>query len=314
MKGQFPDPVALPLDVIVKRHERVRQLVKSCILGICVRSGIIIVEFVGVLFFNSASLLMDALSSLIDVATSVLLVIFIKVAARPPDEDHPFGHGRYEPLVGFQLGLFMALIGAGMLFQQIFALSTHSPVEPLNAFAWMVPLGAVFFLEIGYQYVMRTAKRQNSSALAADALHYRMDALTSVCATISLLLGSFLPVWSNTIDHLGAIFIALVMIVVGIVALRKNADQVVDRAPEEKYFESVKKAAMRVSGVRGTEKIRIMHSGPDAHVDIDIEVDPLLSVEVAHTISQKVRVEIQKDWPIVQDVTVHIEPFYPNDH
>ena len=87
-----------------------------------------------------------------------------------------------------------------------------------------------------------------------------------------------------------------------------------DRIPEDRFFNTVRQAAKHVEGVLETEKIRIQRYGPDAHVDIDIEVDPGLTVEVAHAISQKVRVEIQKAWPAVRDVTVHIEPYYSGDH
>lgn len=312
MNGQFPKPVEVPFDVIIKRHERLQELIKSALQGIGVRFTIILAELAGVWAFGSSALLMDALSSLVDVATSVLLVVFLRLAARPPDQNHPFGHGRFEPLMGFQLGMLMILIGGGLLFHQIF--SFPSGGEPLNRYVWIIPLGAIILLEIGYQRVMRTAKQQNSPALVAEALHYRIDAITSLVALIALGIGSLFPLWSHSIDHLGGVVIAFVMVGIGFFALRQNLNQVVDRIPDEKYFDSVRAAAMRVEGVRGTEKIRIQHSGPDAHVDIDIEVDPDLSVEVAHEISQKVRVEIQKDWPMVQDVIVHIEPFYPNDH
>jgi divalent metal cation (Fe/Co/Zn/Cd) transporter len=87
-----------------------------------------------------------------------------------------------------------------------------------------------------------------------------------------------------------------------------------DRIPNPRFFEKVKNAARSVDGVEETEKIRIQLYGPDAHVDIDIEVDPHLTVEVAHKISQQVRAEIQKKWTAVRDVTVHVEPYYPNDH
>lgn len=312
MIGEFPKPVNPPRKVIVQRHQRLRQLVRSCLQGIGIRTAIILAELIGVWFFGSAALLMDALSSTIDVAMSVLLVIFLKIAARPPDDEHPFGHGRLEPLVGLQLGLLMIFIGGGMFFHQTFSLS--SPGEAIDKRAWIIPLAAVILLEICYHVVMRASKNQKSSALVAEAYHYRVDAITSVCAAIVLLAGAYFPAISHSLDHIGAMAIALVMIGLGIKSLRENLDQIIDRIPDESYFERIRAAAIRVEGVRGTEKIGIQHSGPSAHVDIDVEVDPDLSVEVAHAISQKVRVEIQKDWPAVQDVIVHIEPYYPGDH
>lgn len=309
----FPRAVTLPDSVLKARAERQRHMLRTMSWGMVFRLCIIFGELIGVAFFGSASLLMDALSSIVDIACSIFLLLFIKLAERPPDENHPFGHGRYEPLAGLQLGLLMVLVGGGMLVQQVWHLSTPQLGE-MNPYTWIIPLCAVILLEISYEFMMRTARKHNSPALAADALHYRIDSLTSLFATIALLLAAYFPHWSLTIDHIGAIVIALFMIGVGAYAVRNNVNQLLDTVPETRYFEAVRKAAKATFGVCETEKIRIQLYGPDAHVDIDIEVDPELSVEKAHEISQHVRAEIQKQWPAVRDVTVHIEPYYPNDH
>lgn len=311
---QFPDPILIPQRVIKVREERLYQLVKSGLRGILIRLTIIIGEFIGVAIFGSSSLLMDALASTLDVFSSVFLIVCIKFAARPPDENHPFGHGRFEPLIGLQLGVFIALVGCGMIFQQAYALSSISEGGVIDPRTWIIPFSATILLEICYQTVMRTAKQQHSPALASDAIHYRIDGLTSLFAAVALGIAAYYPELSMRIDHIGAIAIAVLMIGMGVYTLRQNLNQILDRVPEKKFFDKVRTAAKRVSGVRETEKIRIQLYGPNAHVDIDVEVDPDLSVEAAHRISQKVRAEIQKDWPHVQDVTVHIEPFYPNDH
>jgi len=311
--SKFPSPVELPQQVLIERKERLKQLIGSCYLGIFVRLSIITAELLGVYFFDSSALLMDALTSLVDVFSTALLIFSIKFAARPPDANHPFGHGRIEPLIGQQLGIFMALIGGGMLIKQSLDLKGHPEFE-IAPWVWVIPLCATIALEICYRYMIAVAKKQDSPALAADAAHYRIDGLTSIFATIALLFAAFAPSLSWLFDHLGAISIAIFMIVVGLNAAWANMKQLLDTKPEKKFFALVEAAAKRIKGVRGTEKIRIQQYGPDAHVDIDVEVDPQLSVQVAHRISQNVRVEIQKDWPSVRDVTVHIEPYYPNDH
>lgn len=311
---RFPAPIAVPKNVQETRKERVKQLISSCLLGVLLRSVIIVAEFLGVYFYGSAALLMDALASLVDVVSTILLIVFIKLAARPPDSNHPFGHGRYEPLLGMQLGLVMAFMGAGMIFKELGGRGEEGSPVAINPNLWLIPFFAVLFLELCYQIIIRVAKAHHSPALAADAAHYRMDALTSVCAMVALLIGAYFPENSVMFDHAGAIIISAMMIAIGLNAAWQNMKQLMDVKPEMKYFTRVITAAKRVEGVIETEKIRIQQYGPDAHVDIDVEVDPHLTVEVAHEISQKVRVEIQKDWPAVRDVTVHIEPFYPNDH
>lgn len=311
---QFPDKLDLPDDVLLRRAQRKNELVLSASWGVYIRIAIIIFELVGVSLFSSWSLLMDALASSIDVISTLLLILFIKLAARPPDTDHPFGHGRYEPLVGLQLGLLLIVIGGGMFIQQCLHFFEEAQDKVIDSYAWVFPVVAVISLEACYRTVMYTAKKQNSPALAADAFHYRIDAITSLFAAIALIAAAFIPERSHLIDHAGAILIAVLMVILGIVAARSNLDQLVDKIPDATCFERVKRAAMLAEGVLGTEKIGIQQFGPDAHVDIDVEVDPFLTVEVAHEISQRVRLEIQKEWPAVRDVIVHVEPYYPNDH
>lgn len=282
--------------------------------GVILRSVIIIAELLGFVFLGSSALLLDALSSIFDVASSLFLILFIKIADKPPDRNHPFGHGRFEPIAGLQLGLLLAVLGGAMLIQQLFAISSQPQGRVIQPLTWLIPLGAVILLEISYQSLKRTAKRQNSPALLSDAVHYRVDAINSLFAMIALLFAAYFPRYSGLCDHLGAIVIAMLMIGIGVFAAKNNINQLLDRVPAQEFFDKVKTAAMRINGVLATEKIRIQLYGPDAHISIDIEVSPELSVDRAHELTQQVRAEIQKEWPAVRDVIVHVEPYYAGDH
>lgn len=313
LEPKYPDPILPPSEVEESRKNRYKALLRSSFQGIGARAFIVLFELGTSLLFGSASLFMDALSTGLDIVTSFALIISFKFAARPPDTNHPFGHGRFEPLAGFQLGVFLAILGIWMFFYNSNEAATNQ-ASAIPAYLWVVPLISVFILEICYRNLMQTARKQKSPALAADAAHYRIDSITSLFATIALASASIAPAFSQMFDHIGAALIALFMVIVGFNAARTNMHQILDRIPPDGYFEKVKEAAMRAVGVLGTEKIRIQLFGPDAYVGIDIEVDPELSVQVAHGISQKVRYEIQKELPEVRDVLVHVEPFYPNDH
>ncbi|NGX58250.1 MAG: Ferrous-iron efflux pump FieF [Chlamydiae bacterium] len=311
---KFPEAIPLPPSYLIARARRKIQLVKSIWKGIIFRLLIIIAEIVGFFFFSSYSLLFDGIASAVDVLFSLVLITGIWLAAKPPDEDHPFGHGRYEPLAGLQLAVFMIVGGAALAVQQFFSVIEPPSDKILNPWAWTIPMGAVLLLEISYRFMIHQAKVNNSPALKADAVHFRIDALNSLFAAVALLLVAFFPSFSTTFDHFGAMLIAALMVVIGINAARNNIHQLMDRKPDKKYFDLIRESAMSVDGVLDTEKLRIQLSGPDAHVDIDIEVDPVMNVVEAHRISQQVRASIQKVWPAVRDVVVHIEPYYPNDH
>jgi cation diffusion facilitator family transporter len=312
--NKYPQPLLPPYTVYQERAYRSQQVIFSAKIGILIRSVIILFELLGVLLFNSSALFLDAVASIADILSTVFLIVCIKLAERPPDREHPFGHGRYEPLGGFLLGILLIALGGIMFFQQGLEAFQDRKEESMHPWAWIFPFVAILLLEFCYRFVNRIAKKQNSPALAADAVHYRIDSLTSLFATLALILAAYMPEWGVFVDHMGAIVIAIFMIGLGVAASRSNLNQIMDKVPDSLFFEKVRQAANKVKGVKGTEKIRIQSYGPDAHVDIDIEVEPQLSVEAAHKISQEVRVEIQKEWAAVRDVTVHIEPYYMNDH
>lgn len=313
-ESKFPSSIPLPTEVQQRRQERLKHMTNTALRGVMIRGVIIAAELLGFVYLSSSALLVDALSSLVDVGASFFLIFCMRLADRPPDKNHPFGHGRFEPIAGLQLGVLLAVLGGGMFLQQTTALAHQRSGESLNVFTWIIPFCAVILLEISYQIVKRTAKQQNSPALMADAVHYRIDGINSLFATVALGFGAFFPASSAFFDHLGAMAIALLMVGIGSMAAKKNLNQLLDRVPDPVFFERVREAAMRVLGVLATEKVRMQVYGPDAHVSIDVEVDPHMTVEDAHAIAQKVRVEIQKEWSSVRDVIVHVEPYYAGDH
>ena len=312
--SRFPDKIPLPSSVYNRREERRKQILSTTLRGIWLRFAIIVAEIVGFVYFGSSSLFLDALSSFLDIGASLLLMLCVRLADKPPDTHHPFGHGRFEPIAGLQLGVFLVIIGGYLGVTQAVFAAEETSLRVISPYAWLIPFGAVFLLEMGYQALKKVAKKQSSPALLADAVHYRIDGVTSLFAAIALALGAYFPHYSLVLDHVGAILISILMIGVGVKAGWSNLNQILDRVPDPEYFKKVHEAAMSVQGVMATEKLRIQSYGPDAHISIDIEVDPFLSVEVAHAITQEVRIEIQKSWPSVRDVIVHVEPFYENDH
>lgn len=312
--SKFPDPLILPADVILKRESRNRQILSAVKLGILFRLSVILFELGMIFLIFSSSILLDVISSLMDVFSSLFLILCMKLAIRPPDQNHPFGHGRYEPLGGLLLGILLSAVGATLFIKQLTIFYFGQESGPIHPYSWIVPAMGMIALEIAYRLMIHTAKKEKSPALIADAIHYRIDSLSSCVATLALWGAGFWPEWSSNIDQGGALLISLFMIGLGFQASRGNFHQLMDRLPEHDFFERVRLAALQTPGVEGTEKIAIQQYGPDVHVDIDIEVDPTLSVDKAHQISQQVRVEIQKAWPSVRDVTVHIEPYYANDH
>lgn len=298
------------------RKQRTKALASASLRACCIRLTLIAIEMVGYFATGSQSLLLDALASSYDLVTSAALLSCLWIAQTPPDKKHPFGHGRLEPIAGMQMALFLVLFGLYLFYQEgsWFLFASTQEAQPIASYSGLFALVATVLMEFSYRHLIRQARHHESRAMETEALHYRLDAANSLLATFVLFCAAVLPSYSHYLDHLGASVIALMMIISGAGAVKNNLDQLLDARPDSAHFTRIERAAMQVRGVKGTEKIAIQQYGPDAHVDIDVEVEPDLRVDEAHKISQKVRVAIQENWPAVQNVTVHIEPYYPDDH
>src|SRR5690606_2809320 len=134
-----------------------------------------------------------------------------------------------EPLTGLQLALLMVGLGLFMSYKQVVEMATQPVGEELHAFTWVIPVGAVILLEGCYQWMMRASRKHKSAALAADAVHFRIDAANSLLAAVALFVGSFFPSWSPFFDHTGAFIISALMIFIGLSAAYKNVHQIIDR-------------------------------------------------------------------------------------
>jgi cation diffusion facilitator family transporter len=310
----FPAPVDQAEHVDLARRSRLQELQRVTLMGVGVRVTAIACEAVALWYWGYAALLTDVVASLFDVLSSLAILAAIRYAARPPDDDHPFGHGRLEPLAGLQLGVLMALAGSWLASRHVLGLAQTPAAGEVSGLAWIIPGLAALALEVVARLVRRTGEREHSTALVAEGGHYRIDALTSLIAAVGLGAAAIWPEWGHRLDLLSAVTLAAIMIGLGVSAARDNLHQLLDRVPHDEHFAQVRNAALKVDGVLEVEKIRIQQAGPDAHVDIDIEVDPDLTVAAAHVITQHVRAQIQADWPMVREVVVHVEPFYAGDH
>ncbi len=312
--AQFPDPVLPGRAVEQVRRRRVRDLQWAAWVGVAIRLLVIAIEGAAVWQGGYEAIFVDVIASAFDIGASLAILLAIRLAARPPDDEYPFGHGRFEPLAGLQLGVLLSIAGAVLLGRYSLGLGGTSFEGNISPWIWTVPLLAAILLELASRIVRRSGLRNRSTALLAEAGHYRIDAWTSLLAAIGLGIAALIPAYGKLVDFIAAMVLSALMIVLGWRAAAHNLHQLLDRVPDEHHFDRVRAAAMTVAGVLDVEKVRIQHAGPDAHVDIDIEVEPTMTVHDAHTITQHVRTAIQMEWPFVRDVVVHVEPYYAGDH
>ncbi|HEX4167612.1 MAG TPA: cation diffusion facilitator family transporter [Bryobacteraceae bacterium] len=254
---------------------------------------------------GSASVLSDGLEAAGDVLSSTIVYAGLWIASKPPDKEHPYGHGRYETLSGLAVGAMLLLAGAAILWHGVGStdLTASLPVYAL------FPLFASIVLKFGLaSFKFRVGRRIASSGLQADAWHDITDLLSTSIALIAVLLNMLDPVRFGMSDRVGAIVIGILILFLSVRVVRQTVDQLVDTMPEAKKMAEIKRSALAVQGTLGIEKCFARRTGLKYHVDLHLEVDPLLTVQKSHDIATEVRSAIRRDLPWVADVLVHVEP------
>jgi cation diffusion facilitator family transporter len=259
------------------------------------------------IFGQSNSVLADGFESAADVFASGLVYVALLVAARPPDGNHPYGHGRAETLAGFVIGFF--LLDAGLLIAWHGFFGAGDVVEPPHAWAiWTLAISIV--AKAGLVAVkMRQAKQIGSEALKADAANDAIDIISGFTALIALSLTLWQPERFIRADHYGGFLVGLIVIVTSVRVMRDASLNLMDTMPDGAAMQAIRQAALEVQNVRGVEKCFARKTGLKYHVDLHLEVDPEISVRDSHDIAERVRNHIRKQLSWVQDVLVHVEPF-----
>jgi cation diffusion facilitator family transporter len=244
-----------------------------------------------------------------DAVSALLVYGGLVIAARPPDRDHPYGHGRAEIVTGLILGVVLVLVGVGVATRALTTLETVHPVPDARA---LIPLLTAAAVKSGLMTLkFRVGRRVGSAALVADAWNDTVDILSAGAAITGLGLTLYNPADFLAADHFGASAIGLIMVVTGLRIVHSTTLELMDTMPPSELIRSIRTSSQRVPGVRGIEKCWARKTGLQYHVDIHVEVDPAMSVTDAHDIAERVRHQVRGDVPEIADVLVHIEPAPP---
>ena len=255
---------------------------------------------------GSQAVIADGVESAMDVLTALAVLISLGVAVRPPDEEHPYGHGRFEILTGLVLGHILTLTGVIIAWRSVVVLmGAHG--TPASYALWPLAVSIVLkvFLSV---YKMRAGKKIGSSALIADAWNDAVDILSGGVALVAVALSIWNPILFRHADPIGGILVGTIIVVLGFKVIRETTLHLMDTMPERGSMQQIRTSALSVYGALGVEKCFARKTGLCYHVDLHLEVDPSLTVRDSHSIAEQVRNKVKGDLPWVADVLVHVEP------
>jgi cation diffusion facilitator family transporter len=254
---------------------------------------------------GSVALVSDGFESAADFFTSGLVLIGLWIASKPPDKEHPYGHGRFETLVGLAIGVVLVATGTAISLR---ALEERYIRHHPELFAIWPLIGSIVIKSALGAVKFRLGGRSGSAGLAADAWNDAVDVLSGFVALAAVLLSITWPAEMASADHYGGFVIGLIVIFLGFRVVRETVLQLMDTMPDEKQMSQIRNSGMGVPGVRGVEKCYARKTGLRYHVDLHLEVDPEMTVRESHDIASAVRDKIKSDLDWVEDVLVHVEP------
>ncbi len=262
-------------------------------------------------FGNSYALIADAIESITDVFASVLVLFGLSYAQKPADENHPYGHGKVEPLVTFLVVAFL-VISAGIIVHESIG-NIQSPQKTPEPWTLIILGAIILWKELSYRMVMKKSRETGSSALRADAWHHRSDAITSVLAFIGITIAVLFGEGYETADDWAAIFAAGFILYNSYLIFRPALGEVMDEHRYDNLVDQVRKVSLEVPGILGTEKCFVRKAGMRYHVDLHARVNGDISVREGHDLSHRLKDHLRSQIPGLGHVLIHIEPCETND-
>ncbi len=263
-------------------------------------------KFAGGFLGHSHALIADAAESLGDILSSIVAWRALVVAAEPADREHPYGHGKAEPIAAAIIAL-MLLFGAVEIAVRSWdelLMPRHRP----QAFTLFILLRVVAVKVLMFRYVSRQATLAGNIVVATDAWHHGSDAVTSLAAAAGIGIAITCGPRFAFADDAAAILAAFIIIWNAWRLLRPALDELMDAAPNAAVISQIRSVAGKAPGVNAVEKCRVRKTGDEYLVDMHIEVDPQMTVQRAHQIAHNVKDQVRQAVPAVRDVLVHVEP------
>jgi cation diffusion facilitator family transporter len=285
--------------------ERKKKGQKAVIVSVTGKVALTIFNFIIGILSGSTALLVESAHTFSDIMTSAIAFIGFRIGLKPPDRDHPYGHGKAEPLMGLAIVIFLLIIAYEIFSQAYIKLSMGIALSPPSLLAAFMALIGIAVNYILTSYSIKIGKQISSPAIIADANHQKVDIYACLAIFIGVIGANLgFPI----LDPIIALIIGVLVVKTAFDVLRENVNHIMGKVPSDNLLIAIKSATLSVEGVQGVHDIKVNFMGPYGSAELHIELNKDLSLEKAHEISHKVENKIINDVDVIRMVTVHTDP------
>lgn len=279
--------------------------VKASWVTIILNVLLAIIKIVAGIVGKSSAMIADGFHTLSDVLTTFVVLLGLKISSKEADEQHPYGHEKYESVFAKLLSILLLLTGLFIGYEALKSLIEGNIVKP-RFVALMAALISIIIKEMMYLYTIKIARKIKSLSMEADAWHHRSDAFSSIGTFVGIL-GARLGLVA--LDPIAGVIVSILVIKVGIDLYIKSVRELVDESADDTINKNIKKITLRTPGVRGVKTLKTRTFGNRIYVDLEIYVDSHITVKEGHDISEEVHDNLEKEIDEIKHCMVHIEPF-----
>jgi cation diffusion facilitator family transporter len=279
---------------------------RSSLLGLGINLVLGVGKLLAGVLGKSQALIADAVESLGDSVGSLIVWRGLHVASKPPDLNHPYGHGKAEPIAGALVAVLLVLASAGIAVESVHEIVI--PHETPAPFTLIVLLGVIAIKELLFRFTSKVSLETGSPAVRTDAWHHRSDAITSGAAAIGIGIALLGGRGFEAADDWAALFASGIILLSGWRLLRAAVEELMDTSPAPALVEEMRRVAEARPGVHRVEKLLMRKMGVYYVADMHLEVAPEMSVRESHAIAHGVKEDVQKHLPQIIEVTIHVEP------
>ena len=283
-----------------------KTAIKATYFSIIGNTSLAIIKGFAGYFGNSYALIADAIESTADIFASFLVLFGIKYSNKPADDNHPYGHGRAEPLITFLVVGFLITSATIIAYESVINIRTpHELPKPWT----LLVLGAIIiWKEYSFRVVLKRSIQTNSSSLRADAWHHRSDAITSVAAFLGISIALILGNGYESADDWAALFASGFILYNSYLIFRPALGEIMDEHLYDDLIEQIRIVSLQVEGIIDTEKCFIRKAGMQYHVDLHAIVDSNSTVKEGHDLAHKLKDTLREQIPELGHVLIHVEP------
>ena len=286
--------------------ESVRTARSTTIVGALVNIILILLKFFAGIFGSSQALIADAVHSVSDLFTDIVVLLGVGIGRKPPDEEHPFGHARIETLASAIVGIALITTAFYLGIKASLNIYHHTVYHP-TILALVVAGVSVALKEVLFHFTVHTGRRIKSQLIVANAWHHRSDALSSMAVLIGIAGTQIKPSW-YILDSLAALLVSFFIVKVGLDILRNALREFTDTAPQLEVISKIRQCALAVDGVIDIHDLRVRTSGGFYQMEIHIVVDGQLTVAEGHRIAKAVESCLVEDIESLDRAIVHVDP------